>query len=154
MKMIKKLAYAAAIALVALAPLGCGDARDDGRIVITGNDQMRFSPTEFSVPAGSEVVLVFKNVGSMPIQAMGHNLLILKQGTEIEAFARAGRNHKENNYVDPDQQDVVLAGTTLLGPGDEEEIRFTAPEEPGDYPFVCTFPQHTEAGMHGIMKVE
>ena len=43
------------------------------KIVITGNDTMKFSTREFSVPAGKKVELEFKNVGKLPKIAMGHN---------------------------------------------------------------------------------
>ncbi len=31
-------------------------------------------------------------------------------------------------------------------------LRFTAPTEPGEYPFICTFPGHWRI-MQGVMKV-
>ena len=66
------------------------------KITITGNDQMKFSVREFEVDAGKEVELVFKNEGSLPKIAMGHNLVILKEGVSAIAFGgkalKAGAN--------------------------------------------------------------
>jgi len=127
-------------------------AQDAGSITITGNDQMKFDKTEFTVAAGSEVTLVFQNVGRMPKEAMGHNLVILGKGVDPMAFANAAMRHAANEYVAPDFS--VIAATKVLGPGERETLTFTAPAEAGDYPFVCSFPGHTPAGMRGVMKVQ
>lgn len=125
-----------------------------GPIVITGNDQMRFSPTRFEVTAGSEVEVVFHNVGTMPKAAMGHNLVILKQGTNGTAFATAALAHAATSYIAPDMRDSVIAYSAVLGPDERETLTFTAPTVPGEYPFVCSFPGHTPAGMVGVMVVK
>ena len=49
-------------------------------------------------------------------------------------------------------QGVVLWATGLVQPGEAETLRFTAPSEPGDYPYVCTFPGHW-IRMNGVMHV-
>lgn len=52
----------------------------DGLTVVemTGNDRMKYNLETFSVPAGSPVKLIFRNVGKMPKAAMGHNVVFLK----------------------------------------------------------------------------
>ncbi len=152
--------FASLLALAALAGFaGCGgpetaEGGSSDQLVITGNDQMQFSPTEFTVEAGSEVTLIFRNVGRMPKESMGHNLAILEQGANVSAFARAAQGHADNEYIAPDLEDQVIAATKVLGPGEEETLTFTAPSEAGDFPFVCSFPGHTSAGMVGTMQVE
>ena len=47
---------------------------------------------------------------------------------------------------------LVLYATTLVNGGEEVRLRFTAPKEPGEYPFVCTFPGHW-LRMYGVMVV-
>lgn len=126
----------------------------DGAIVITGNDQMQFGLTAFTVEAGSEVTVVFNNIGRMPKEAMGHNLAILDKDVDPIAFANAAMRHANNEYIAPDYEDRVIASTKVLGPGQSETLTFTAPSEPGGYPFVCSFPGHTPAGMRGVMTVE
>jgi azurin len=130
------------------------DQAQGQRIVITGNDRMQFDRTEFTVQAGSEVTIEFRNVGTMPKQAMGHNLVVLTRGTDPMAFANAAMRHTQNEYIPPEMQANVIAATRVLGPGESQTITFTAPTETGDYPFVCSFPGHTPAGMRGIMKVQ
>jgi azurin len=46
----------------------------------------------------------------------------------------------------------VLFATTLVDPGQTLTVQFKAPEEPGEYPYVCTFPGHWRV-MNGIMHV-
>ena len=125
------------------------------KILITGNDTMQFSTKEFSVTAGEKVELEFKNIGKLPKIAMGHNLVILKEGVSALAFGskvlQAGGN--ATNALPESVKDEVLAHTKLLGPGESETITFDAPGKPGLYQFVCTFPGHC-AMMRGIMTVK
>jgi azurin len=50
------------------------------------------------------------------------------------------------------KSEKILHATKLLDPKTSEILRFTAPEKPGDYPFVCTFPGHWVV-MKGVMHV-
>ena len=54
------------------------------------------------------------------------------------------------NYV-PDLKEIlhVLA---MVEPEQSDEILFLAPERPGRYPYVCTFPGHWPM-MNGVMTV-
>lgn len=122
-------------------------------ITITGNDRMQFDITRFVVPAGAEITLVFDNIGRMPKEAMGHNLAILDKDMDPNVFATAAIRHPMTEYIPPEYADKVIATTTILGPGEKETLIFTAPSEPGEYPYVCSFPGHTPAGMKGIMVV-
>jgi azurin len=55
------------------------------------------------------------------------------------------------HYV-PESPDILFH-TKLVQPGQVESIEFDAPAEPGDYPYLCTFPGHWLL-MQGVMKVE
>ena len=140
---------------------GCGNGVTDEAagdepvtsITITGNDRMRFDITRFVVPAGEEITLTFQNIGQMPKETMGHNLAII-QGLTANTFSSLSERFPDNEYIAPEYEDNVIAATRVLGPGEEETITFTAPDEPGDYPFVCSFPNHTQAGMKGLMVVK
>ena len=46
----------------------------------------------------------------------------------------------------------VLWATPLVNGGKAADIAFTAPEKPGRYPFICTFPGH-HILMRGVMHV-
>jgi len=43
--------------------------------------------------------------------------------------------------------------TEVAKPGETVEVTFTAPEEPGAYTYLCTYPGHW-ATMQGTMRVE
>jgi len=58
---------------------------------------------------------------------------------------------QEKQYVPDIAQ--VLYSSALIDPGESIVLQFTAPQEPGEYPFVCTFPGHWRT-MNGILKVE
>ena len=57
----------------------------------------------------------------------------------------------KKNYV-PESEDII-ASTKLVNPGGVDKIEFEAPSEPGDYPYICTFPGHWRL-MQGIIKVK
>jgi azurin len=143
---------------------GCGSESTGGggeppalqpvtEIRISGNDQMRFAPATFAVKAGTNITLTLENIGTMPKEAMGHNLVIIKPGIGINVFSTASQGHPGKRYIAPEYADQVVASTDLLGPGEKTTVTFTAPAQPGDYPFACTFPGHAMAGMKGVMKV-
>ena len=125
------------------------------KVVITGDDKMQFNKREFEVAAGQVVELEFKNVGKLPKAAMGHNLVILKEGVSALSFGskalKAGAS--STNPLPKSVMDEVLAHTKLLGPGESETIKFVAPSTQGLYQFVCTFPGHYSI-MRGIMVVK
>ena len=50
-------------------------------------------------------------------------------------------NALEKFYL-PVSPEVLVHSTKLVGFGQSDQIEFTAPAEPGDYPFLCTFPGH------------
>jgi azurin len=127
-------------------------AQAPATIEITANDQMKYSIESFEVAAGKPVRIVLRNAGTLPREAMSHNLIILKPGTDPLAFATAGITLKETDYVAPDKAELVLFKTKTLGPGEQAVLEFTAPAA-GEYPYVCTFPGHA-ALMKGVMKVK
>jgi azurin len=127
---------------------------EDAKIEITGNDQMQYNIKAFEVTEGQKVVLSFKHIGQLPAIAMGHNVVILKSGTAVPAFATKCAPAKDAGYIPQDEESKkeIVAHTKMLGGGESEEITFTAPAA-GDYPFICSFPGHF-AIMQGVMTVK
>ncbi|MDP1592023.1 MAG: azurin [Prosthecobacter sp.] len=123
----------------------------DGSITIEANDLMKFNLAEFSVVSGKEVKLTLKNVGKLPKQAMGHNLVILKTEADVQPFATAAPTAVATEYIPEAHKDKIIAHTKLLGAGESDTITITAPA-PGKYPFICSFPGHF-ALMRGNMIV-
>ena len=150
--------------LASVLPLGLAFAQDekkkekldpakaDVKIIITGNDQMQFDKKAFEVKSGQIVALTFKNIGMLPKEAMGHNLVILKPGTEVPKFAMAGIQNRPDYLPKDENKKAIIINTEILGPGQSETIVFKA-GEPGEYPYVCTFPGHFGV-MQGKMTVK
>jgi azurin len=120
---------------------------------VTGNDEMKFDVEELEAQARQSIELTFKNVGTMPKQSMGHNWCLLVKDANSQEFLEAGFASASNGYVASDDEDQVIARTKILGPGEAETITFTAPESPGSYEYICTFPGHYMAGMKGILEI-
>ena len=120
-------------------------------VSISANDQMQFNKNEIRVKAGQTVRLTLNHVGEMSELVMGHNWVLLKEGTDIPEFGRAAAAAKENDYI-PEGTDQVIAHTEMIGGGETVTIEFQAPEE-GTYEFICTFPGHY-ALMKGVFIVE
>ena len=120
----------------------------DTTITIGTRPGLRYDLEQFQVPAGSRVKLVFRNDDDML-----HNLNIVQPGSWQEVAQMAidmGIEGPEQEYVP--ESDKVLFHTSLLQPGEMEPIYFTAPRDPDQYTYVCTFPGHAET-MRGIMQV-
>jgi azurin len=120
-------------------------AKISNTIEITANDSMKFSTIELNVKAGEKVTLTFKNVGTAPKASMAHNWILLKDNTNLDAFAKEAGTAPD--YI-PVNNPNILAHTKLLGPGESDTIEFTVP--PGPYMFVCSFPTHMKT-MLGIL---
>ncbi len=126
-----------------------------GRAVeITANDTMKFSITEIKAKPGESLSITMKNVGNTPKFSMGHNWVLLKKGTNVEAFATDAMNAAATDYVPAEKKDEIIAHTKLLGPKESDTVTFNAPSEPGRYPFLCSFPGHFQVGMKGELVVE
>ncbi len=113
-------------------------------------DMLQYNKEQITVTAGQKVIIRLDNPDGMQ-----HNMLIIQPGTlqqvgaAADALARDPQGAQQN-YVPKIPQ--VLFSTKLLMPQESTTLEFIAPDKPGDYPFVCTFPGHWR-GMNGIMKV-
>lgn len=121
-------------------------------LVIEGNDQMQFNTNELRAIAGKPIKLTLKHVGKIPKEAMGHNLVILQEGTDEAAFAAKAIEAKDTDYIPASEKASIVSHTKLLGGGEEDTIEFTI-DKKGTYNFLCTFPGHV-AMMKGVLIVE
>jgi azurin len=110
-------------------------------IQLDGMDDMKYDRTLFKVKAGQKITLDFKNIGKQPAAAMSHNVVILQQGTDVQAFGEAAIPAAATGHIPASMSTDVIAHTKLLGPGESDEITFTL-TDPGVYDFICTFPGH------------
>jgi putative heme-binding domain-containing protein len=113
-------------------------------------DQMLFDKERLVVKAGKPVEILFDNNDLMP-----HNFVVVQPGAleEIGTLAEATATHPgalERGYVP--SSDKILLKSKLLQPRNSEKLRWTAPKQPGVYPYVCTYPGHWRR-MYGALYV-
>ena len=119
-------------------------------IEINSDDKMQYDKSELRVKAGTKVKLTLNHTGKMPKVAMGHNVVILKAGTDLLAFSQLAGKSQATGYVP--ESDAVIAHTDLIGGGESTTVEFDAPAK-GEYPFICSFPGHYTV-MKGTFIVE
>jgi azurin len=107
---------------------------------IESRDNLQFSTRTLEATAGETIKLTFGNPDVVP-----HNWALIRPGTlqkigdltnrlvnDPDAFLR--------HYV-PESSDVICY-TDVVEPKGEGAIYFQVPNEPGRYPYLCTFPGH------------
>ncbi len=108
-------------------------------------ERMRYSVDHFAVTVGQPVKILFTNP-----DATDHNLVIVRPGALEEVgmaaneMARDPRN-ANSDFIPRSKRELILQASPMIGPTRDARVdvlRFTAPSEPGIYPFVCTFPGH------------
>ena len=115
---------------------------------------MKFDVTSISAAPGESIKVVLTHAGTLPKNVMGHNWILLTAGNDPVAFAAAAAPEAENGYIPAKLKDKIVAFIPLLGPGESGDVTFLAPMEPGEYPFLCSFPGHCLVGMKGVLVVK
>lgn len=121
-------------------------------VTISATPNLKFTPEEFTVKAGSAVNLTFRNPDNLY-----HNLVVVKAGAleqvGLKADLMAGDpDGLDKDYVPDDPNVLHWTPQITLGIARSHRLQFFAPDEPGDYPYICTFPGHWRV-MQGVMKV-
>jgi len=119
-------------------------------VIKSVREQMRYDTPRLVVVAGKPFEIIFENVDMMP-----HNLVIVQPGAREEVGLQAEKmpprpDDQGRMYVPANQK--ILAATKLLDPGNRETLKLTAPETPGAYEYVCTYPEHWKV-MYGQLLV-
>jgi DNA-binding transcriptional ArsR family regulator len=113
-------------------------------------EQLMYDLRWFVVEAGKPVQIALVNSDTMP-----HNIVVGQPGS-VQEIGAAGAavaptsDPSAKAYVP--ESPLVLASTRLLNGGETERLNFTAPEKPGEYVYLCTFPGHW-IRMYGVMLV-
>ena len=121
---------------------------------IEGNDAMQYNVGSIAIPAScTNFKITLKHAGTMPVGAMGHNVVIAAtsdmQGIEADGIAAGAAN----NYVKPGDTRVI-AHTKLVGGGESDSVSFPVDKlkAGGPYEFFCSFPGHATV-MKGTISI-
>ncbi|MDF1755378.1 MAG: hypothetical protein P1U89_21500 [Verrucomicrobiales bacterium] len=119
-------------------------------ITIRAIEGLQFDPPRSKMDPGQTVLFRFLNRDPSD---QPHNFIIIKPGS-LEAIQKASLQIDADSitrgYIP--EHEAVLASTKLLIADQSEEFIFTAPEEPGIYHYVCTYPGHSMV-MYGALYV-
>ena len=112
---------------------------------------LQYVQKELVVKAGERLSLTFRNPDVVP-----HNWLLGRIGSLASLTEKANLMIGDpeglaKHYV-PDSDEVIVY-TDMTQPQQSHTIRFSAPAEKGEYPYLCTFPGHSMV-MRGVMRVE
>lgn len=124
----------------------------DVTLTLNANDQMQYDKKELKAKAGETIALTLNHTGKMGKDVMGHNVVILKPGTDVTDFGSKALNARDNDYIPESESANIIAHTKLLAGGESDTIQFTI-DEPGSYPFLCSFPGHYGV-MQGVLIIE
>jgi azurin len=133
------------------APVKTAAAKVDKTIIINVvKDVMKFDKQLITAKAGTTVQIVLNNPDFMQ-----HNLVLIKKNSTDKVGAAADKLAQDPNGVKmqyvPKMPEVLYA-TPLINPAGKYTLTIKVPAEPGDYPYLCTFPGHWRI-MNGILRV-
>ena len=116
----------------------------------TVRERMIYDKESIVVQAGKPIEFRLSNTDNMP-----HNFAIVLPGALEEVGELAETTGREpdaaaRNFVP--QSDKILASSLLMQPEQTVSVFFEVPEEPGIYPYVCTYPGHWRR-MYGALYV-
>ncbi len=122
------------------------------RVVRIGTlpERMSFDKEVIVVQKGKAVEFIFENIDLMP-----HNIVFARPGSLEELGKYAEANSQDPAFAArsfvPNSDKVLLASKLVL-PRETQKLSFVAPNQPGVYPYVCTYPGHSMR-MHGALYV-
>lgn len=112
--------------------------------------RMSYDQERIVVQAGKTVEFIFTNPDLMP-----HNFVITQPGSLQEIGMLAEANAQKTDFAANDfipKSNKILVSSRLLQPRDTQTFSFKAPDTPGVYPYVCTYPGHWRR-MYGALYV-
>jgi azurin len=123
-------------------------------IAIGATDDMKYSVTTINAKPGETITIRLMAKGVIPKIAMAHNVVVLKLGTDVLKLLKDGAPFRDSDFIPPSMKDAVIAKTPFAGAGETVQVTFKVPAKPGNYPYICTFAGHYQAGMKGTLVVK
>lgn len=146
----RRMRFALAVLFVtALAGLETADLRAQGSRSLTAapgetvtvgtlGDELAYDVVEIRARAGSEITIEFVNKsGGMP-----HNVVFVNGESDIHPVGIAALQASKNEYIPESELDRIFGYTAMAGPGETVSLTVSVPDEPGTYPYICTYPGH------------
>jgi azurin len=141
--------------LISLPVLAAAVRADDIPVITitTPPGQMKYDRPVIKAPPGSQMKLVFQNNDEMP-----HNIVFClpKAGgndkgmdVALEAWKLAEKGEAKAWIPEHPR---IWAHSEMVAAHKKQELTLKVPDQPGTYPFVCTFPGHAMA-MNGELRV-
>ncbi len=121
--------------------------------ISTPPGQMKYDLPVIKAPPGAQLKLVFQNNDEMP-----HNIVFCRpkeggndKGLDVamEAWKLAEKGEAKGWIPDHPR---IWAHSGMVAAHQKEEFIVKVPQQPGTYPYVCTFPGHAMA-MNGELRV-
>jgi azurin len=120
---------------------------DPCNVTIEGNDVMRYSLREITVPAQcGEVEVMLKHSGKLSARVMGHDWVLAKD-SDMSAIINAGLAAGARHGYLPENDKRIIAATGQVGGGESAVVRFSTSmlQQGVRYVFFCTSPGHSTA---------
>jgi azurin len=143
-----------AIIFMAGLSIQAAEAQNVKTITMEGTDDMKFSVEKITAEPGQKIEVELTTISDFPKTAMAHNFVLLKSGVDATAVANKSARASDNEYIAPSTTGKMITYSGMAGAGETVTVTFTAPEKPGEYEYICTFPGHYVGGMKGILVVE
>lgn len=114
-------------------------------------ENLTYATRTVHVRRGEAIELILRNPDVVP-----HNWALIRPGSLAAVGELANRLISDpeavaRHYIP--ESDDVLVYTDVVPPGEAFTVYFQAPDQPGRYPYLCTFPGHWMV-MNGVMVVE
>ena len=115
-------------------------------------ERMLFDIDKFSAKRNQPIKIDFYNPDATP-----HNFVLVKPNSLEEIGLAANKMAadplaaKTGEFIP--KSNKIIVHTKMLNQNEKETLRFKAPDKPGEYPYLCTFPGHWTI-MKGVLIVK
>jgi azurin len=106
--------------------------------VSTLGDELAYDVVEIRARAGSEITVDFVNKSA----GMPHNVVFVTAESDVNPVGIAALQAAENDYIPENELARIFAHTAMAGPGETVSVTVKIPQQPGTYPYICTYPGH------------
>ena len=124
------------------------------KIDISGSDMMKFDTDEINIDKDCEKFVVnLKHSGNLPVNAMGHNIVILESKNLQKVISKINMSHGIEKGFMPEMEEVLFK-SKMIGGGEETTLELDTSifDKEKEYIFICSFPGHF-ALMKGKLKI-